>query len=90
MRKKLKTKKDALKEMLQEIQKPVVAENKPTSISFELWKKIKFKDKVGHIYDAYVYHVEGDLYYVSQNKGFDTFCHAQTWIINKNQITEEL
>jgi hypothetical protein len=86
---KKKTKKDSLKEMLEEIQKPkpVVVESKPPSTAphFEMWKKIQFKDKVG-AHDAYVYHVEGDLYYVSQNKGFDTLCHAQTWIINKSQI----
>jgi hypothetical protein len=88
MSKKTKTKKDALKEMLQEIQKPAMVESKPLSTApkFEMWKKIQFKDKKDNAHDAHIYHVEGDEYYVSQNKGYSTFCHAQTWIINKNQI----
>lgn len=86
---KKKTKKESLKEMLQEIQTPPVIESKPFPVlppNFEMWQKIKFKTKEEQTYDAYVYHVEGNQYYVSQNKGFETFCHAQTWIINKNQI----
>lgn len=88
---KKKSKKESLKEMLQEIQKPkesiVVEAPLPKTVPCsELWKKIKFKDKENRMYDAYIYHVEGNTYYVSQNKGFDTFCHAQTWVINKNQI----
>ena len=88
---KAKSKKVALQEMLQDIQtsKPAVVESNKlltTKPDFEMWKKIKFKDKDGKIYDAHIYHVEGHTYYVSQNKGFNTFCHAQTWVINKNQI----
>lgn len=82
------SKKQMLKDMLESKPEPVqsVPLERVPAPTFELWKKITFKDKSSKTHDAYVYHVERELYYVSQNKGFDTFCHAQTWIINKNQI----
>lgn len=51
--------------------------------------KIRFmyngSEKIGYIYDTL-----GDQLMVSENRTFESLCLAQTWIINKRDVLEQL
>ena len=51
--------------------------------------KIRFmyngSEKIGYIYDTL-----GDQLMVSENHTFESLCLAQTWIINKRDVLEQL
>ena len=51
--------------------------------------KIRFiyngSEKIGYIYDTH-----GDQLMISENHTFESLCLAQTWIINKRDVLDQL
>lgn len=53
------------------------------------WKKIRFKTETGHEYDGYVYCINNNKLYVSQNNTVESIGLAQNWVITKEQLIQQ-
>lgn len=52
--------------------------------------KIKFRLDGGRVNEGYIYKIQDEKLYVSQNKPAETIGFAQNWIISKEQVIENL